>query len=865
LAFRDLDYQEKVLTAVDGWLHVLAEERARYDKVAGLLADDPDLGVDLPDYPAKAWERLRDEGRLSAGRTDLAYNPMVSADGRPVPNAVLKVPTGGGKTFLATATLARVLGAYLKRNTGFVLWIVPNEAIYSQTLRALRDRDHPYRQTLDRAAAGRVRIMEKGDPLDRADVDQQLCVMILMLPSANRSAKETLKMFQDRGDIHGFTPAEGDQAGHTALLKAISNLDVYDLDGGAAWPMIKDSLGNALRIIRPVMVIDEGHKAVSALAMQTLYGFNPALTLELTATPKDIIPTRRLPGRFANLLVEVTGRDLEREGMIKMPLNITPLSGDDWRATVRQALNRLDSLDQVAREHRANGGRYIRPILLVQVERTGQDQSDPQHIHANKVREWLLGSGLDEAEVALKTADVNDLAKPENIDLLSPACRVRVIITKAALQEGWDCPFAYVLCSLMASGNEAAMTQLVGRILRQPHATKTGVEDLDQAFVFTHHASTASVVEAIQKGLSGEGLSDLVQNVTLPEGSEAPTPTRRRIDRNPAFSMSAIHLPRVLWCVDSEPPRDLDVETDIHPLIDWSDFDCDAFAGGLPKNAAAADVQMVRVRTGEARGFLIEGGEHFTVSQPFDPAHAVRLLSDLVPNPWVAREIVGKVEAGLIANGFDAALIGKLEGFIVDELRRSLAGWRDARSKGIFMQELDAGHIQFRLRGDGTNWPMPSHVYSSAAPAPLLIDAMRPPEKSVFLPIFAADLNPDEARAAVYLDKASAVKWWHRNSVGGEGYALRGWRRGRVFVDFLFAAANGHERIVAMETKGDQLALNLDTAYKEDLLQMLSKAFKVDAASGASLPFEPVGDFNAAVVLFSNLDLELPKLIEPGA
>jgi type III restriction enzyme len=59
------------------------------------------------------------------------------------------------------------MGRYLDRNTGFVLWIVPNEAIYTQTLKHLKDRQHPYRQALDRAAAGRVRIMEKDRPARR--------------------------------------------------------------------------------------------------------------------------------------------------------------------------------------------------------------------------------------------------------------------------------------------------------------------------------------------------------------------------------------------------------------------------------------------------------------------------------------------------------------------------------------------------------------------------------------------------------------------------------------------------------------------------------------------------------------------------
>lgn len=41
-----------------------------------------------------------------------------------------------------------------------------------------------------------------------------------------------------------------------------------------------------------------------------------------------------------------------------------------------------------------------------------------QHIHADGVKEWLLQSGLDEAEVAIKTAEQNDLNQPENQDLL---------------------------------------------------------------------------------------------------------------------------------------------------------------------------------------------------------------------------------------------------------------------------------------------------------------------------------------------------------------------------------------------------------------------------------------------------------------
>ena len=583
--FRQLEYQDRALTTLDTYIEHLKAKRQEADEIAELAASNPHLAVPVPDFTEKAWEALRAEGRLPASRSGIPFSPRKDGCGHPVPNAVLKVPTGGGKTWLAVSGVSRIMGRYLDRNTGFVLWIVPNEAIYSQTLRHLKDRQHPYRQALDRAAAGRVRIMEKSDRLDARDVETNLCVMLLMLQSANRETQDSLKMVQDRGDVHGFFPPEGEQQAHRKALERTRNLAVY---GGMLFSMVKDSLGNALRIIRPVVVLDEGHRAISDLAFKTLYGFNPCFVLELTATPRDVQPRGgRKPreGRYANLLVEVTGRELDREGMIKMPLNLEPRQGTDWRATLAAALTKLNELDSQAARLRADTNRYIRPIMLAQVERTGEDQRESGHIHAEDVRDWLLTAGLDEAEIAIKTAERNDLNQPENQDLLSPTNRVRAIVTKQALQEGWDCPFAYVLCALAASSNRNAMTQLVGRILRQPGAMKTGVEALDECHVITHHAETASVVEVIQAGLEQDGLGDLVLQVAQ-ENTGGAGDGIRKINRRPVFASTEIYLPKVM-VLDGGQARELDYETDVLSRIDWRGFDPQNIAARIPENAQA--------------------------------------------------------------------------------------------------------------------------------------------------------------------------------------------------------------------------------------------------------------------------------------
>ena len=595
--FRQLEYQDRVLTTLDTYIDHLKAKKQESNEIAELAASKPHLAVPIPDFTEKAWEALREEGRLPEARAAVPFSPREDGCGRPIPNAVLKVPTGGGKTWLAVSGVSRIMGRYLDRNTGFVLWIVPNEAIYSQTLKHLKDRQHPYRQALDRAAAGRVRIMEKIARLDVRDVETNLCVMLLMLQSANRQTQDSLKMFQDRGDVHGFFPPEGEQQAHREALERTPNLAAY---GGMLFPMVKDSLGNALRIIRSVVVLDEGHRATPDLAFKTLYGFNPCFVLELTATPRDVQPRggqNPRDGRYANLLVEVTGRELDREGMIKMPLNLEPRQGTDWRTTLNAALTKLNALDSEAARLRADTNRHIRPIMLVQVERTGEDQRESGHIHAEDVRDWLLTAGFDEAEVAVKTAERNDLNQPENQDLLSPTNRVRAIVTKQALQEGWDCPFAYVLCALAASSNLNSMTQLVGRILRQPGAMKTGVEALDECHIITHHAGTAAVMEAIKAGLEQDGLGDLVLQVSQEDTGEA-RHGMRKIDRRPAFASTEIYLPKVM-VLDGGQVRELDYETEVLSRIDWRGFNPENVSARIPENAQAADAQLRRIRLTE--------------------------------------------------------------------------------------------------------------------------------------------------------------------------------------------------------------------------------------------------------------------------
>ena len=783
-----------------------------------------------------------------------------------MPNVVLKVPTGGGKTFLGVLGVSKVMGQYLSANTGFVLWIVPNEAIYRQTLRNFKDRQHPYRQTLDRVAAGRVKIMEKTTRLSSRDVEANLCVMLLMLQSANRKTKEWLRIFRDRGDVHGFTPPEGEEQAHRKLKNDIQNLETY---GGDIFLRVKDSLGNALRIIRPLVVLDEGHKAISDLAFETLYGFNPSFVVELTATPKDVKPRggkNPRKGRDANLLVEVTGRDLDREDMIKMPLTLNPCQGTDWRATLKVALTKLSDLQGHAKQLQADNNRYIRPILLVQVERTGKDQVKTGKIHSDEVKDWLLTTGFDESEIAIKTSEQNDLNKPENQDLLSSSNRIRVIITKQALQEGWDCPFAYILCALAASSDLNALTQLVGRILRQPNALKTGNEALDECYVVTHHAKTAEVVEAIKDGLENDGLGDLVLKIKQNDSSNSGNGLHR-IHRRDSLHSTEIYLPKVM-VVDGNEVRELNYEADVLSRINWQGYDPESIVRLIPKDFRPHDTQMQRITlTDDGELIRSEGIAPYSEDLVFDSVYTVQRILDIVPNPFLGREIVGRLLKGLYIRGFSGRRLGRMARLIVEKFHQELAKERDRKAEVLFKELVVDGHIQFRLRLDGRNWRMPRHIDAnlSIGNRHLTNEYGGPLERSLFTPLYKTEFNKEEREVAVYLDGETTLKWWHRN-VARKEYGLQGWKKGKVYPDFIFAVRveGTGQHIAAIETKGDHLD-NLDTDYKRELLHFLSSSYAWENSTPAG-ELELISDsgqtMHCELVLMSEWEEKLSGLID---
>jgi type III restriction enzyme len=783
------EYQQTTVERLREYLKALIVERNKARQIA-------ELGIDLKHkWDEAAWETVAPKE---------PYHARHTPGGGPVPNVCLKIPTGGGKTLLAVEAIDLLHSQYRMAQTGFVLWIVPTTQIYNQTLIALRDRGHPYRVRLNLASGDRALILEKNAVFTPDDVRDNLVVLLLMLPSANRQVKETLRIFKDRGGFESFFPREDDYQAHARLLQATPNLDTFDQGNGIAAATVKSSLGNTLRLLRPVIIMDEGHKAYGELAQSTLLGFNPAFILELSATP---------PAR-ANKLVKISGKDLLASDMIKLDINVYNRASGDWKDTLLASMAHRNRLEQIAADHEQNaGGPYIRPICLIQVERTGAKQRDAGLIHAEDAREFLLKNGVLPNQIAVKSSEKDEI---EKIDLLDPGCPIRYIVTKQALQEGWDCPFAYIL-TVLTNPRQAStsITQLVGRVLRQPYAKKTGIIELDESYVYCFRDKTGDVIRAVRAGLDAEGMADLAGRVVLSDGgvSRAEFAIRSQF----AHLAGNVYLPCfVVRDQATQNWREVGYEMDILSRIDWDAIDLSRF-DKLQLNPTRTE--DVRVAVG-LEGLADALRPTAAADMPLDLVLIARQVSDLVPSPWRAFEFAEAAVARL-RQRYSDGLIRRDLAYVIEQLKDVVLQHRIAQAKQVFNDLIQTNELRFILLSSCRQTAVPDKI-SAPATAPLIDERGQQPQLSLF-DYRADEFNEYERDVVLYLDRQNWVLAWARN-FAKIGYSIQGWKS-RVYPDFILFSGPEAEfgSVYVLETKGLYLKGNEDTAYKEELFAMCNE------------------------------------------
>ena len=394
------------------------------------------------------------------------------------PHVAIKVPTAGGKTFIACNAIHSIFSTYDSSRPKAVVWLVPWSNLLQQTANNLSDPTHPYRQKLNTLFNHSVEVYEKESLLQGANfnptsVSEQLNIFVFNFSSLriNSKKKDDRKIYQQNGALEAFRDTVVEQ-----------NLVLPDTDESA--------LINIIRSLNPLVIVDESHNAESDLSVEMLQNLNPSFVLDLTATPK----------KNSNIVSYVNAIELKKEHMVKLPVIVYNHSRKE--EVINSALHLQRQLEQLAIQESLEGGKKIRPIILFQAQSNikGSDNTTYQ-----KIKEKLIELKIPEEQIKIKVSGLDEL---KGIDLMDENCPVRYIITINALKEGWDCPFAYILASLADKSSAVEVEQILGRVLRQPYVLKHKEPLLNLSFVLTASAKFNETLDNIVKGLQDAGFSN---------------------------------------------------------------------------------------------------------------------------------------------------------------------------------------------------------------------------------------------------------------------------------------------------------------------------------------------------------------------
>jgi type III restriction enzyme len=412
-----------------------------------------------------------------------------------LPYVCARVPTGGGKTVIAAHAVSVACRAFLEVERTLVLWLAPSGQIVDQTLKALRDRRHPYRAALDAAFKGCVTVLSTEEALSvkPGTLDADTTIIVATMQTFRVTKEEGRLVYRGNGELmdHFFnlTPAQ------LALLEQTDPDGNPVVEGGT----VAKSLANVFRLRMPLVIVDEAHNARSSLSHEMLQRFNPSGILEFTATPAahTLTGSGTLRKAGSNVLYSVSAAELKAAEMIKMPIRL--VARVDPHEAISSAMTKREELERLAGEDERASGEYIRPIVLFQAQSRseGEERLTPDVLKAMLIRDF----GIAEAEVAIRTGELDEL--PE--DPLSRTCQLKYVITVSALREGWDCPFAYVLCSVANLSATGAVEQLLGRVLRMPYAKARKTPELNEAYAYVTSSNFVLAATSIKDALVESG------------------------------------------------------------------------------------------------------------------------------------------------------------------------------------------------------------------------------------------------------------------------------------------------------------------------------------------------------------------------
>jgi len=733
----------------------------------GRLLERTKMGLKI--YQQKAIEQLKEYLELvkTKGPNDAFYNlkkEIYHETFNEVPFVCIKIPTGGGKTLVGCHSVIEIMSNFLqeKRDKGIVVWFTPNDAIKSQTLKKFKDPTDIHRKELNEYFGKDVKIFSNEEALSikKHEVEDNLCIIIASLDAFRKEElkKPKYKVYQDNG----------------ALLEHFQNLEneegLRKNEGAVIY-----SLENVIRLARPLVIVDEGHRTKTSISETTIKELNPEFILEFTATPKE----------GSNILVDTSPSDLKEENMIKIPIVLE--SHKDWSAVIDKGIEEREHLEDIAKKNKEK----IRPIALIQAE---PDRKDEKDITVEKVKEYLINKKINPEEIAIKTSKQNDI---EGIDLQSKNCKIRYIITIAALAEGWDCSYAYVLISVSNIGSKIAVEQIIGRVIRMPFAEKRKHNDLNMCYVFASAPNFSDAADKIIKGLKENGYTGKEYVKLIDKDQEKEEFAEKKFEENisiPIFSFDNKELSFREDLIGENFPlskQDYKIDFDFLDKDAKGIIDLDENRKWIPKRIRQAKLT-----------------QYFKNKKSISEEDLIMMIDEKLRFPMISKNERSKYIRNVIdcLIKIDKKTLYELYLYmplLLDEIKKKIKAILEDHAKKTFNKYIKEGKISIS-------------TFDSFPDKIQIGDRIeRDYNKSYYDKL--EKLNKEEKSFVDDLDlEGENIRFWIRcREKKDDSFALQGWEDRKFYPDFV--AITNKSNVLAFEWKGEHLEDNKDSEYKKEL------------------------------------------------
>ena len=797
-----------------------------------------------------------DEARISGakeafykikGNSNTPYHAIHGLED--IPYVCLRLPTGGGKTFLSAHSIKLAAQHYVDKDFPMVLWLTPTSAIKEQTIETLKNPTHPNREVLDAAFNGNVAIFDIDDftNIRPSDIANKTCVFVSTVQSFNVKNTDIRNIYADNENLEPHFVSIP-----TQFQESLEKVEAGKADAGR----VKNSFANLLHIHEPIIIVDEAHKAVTDLNREIMNRLNPSCILEFTATPNE---------KESNVLYRVSAVELKAEEMIKLPIMLTETQ--TWQQSLTEACLMQNKLAQTAKLEKE----YIRPIVLIQAENKGQETTE------DKVRQYLIeNEHIASERIAIATGDEKGL---DGINILDPKCPIDFVITKQALREGWDCPFAYIFCSVAQTRSLTAVEQFLGRILRMPYAKKRAQADLNKAYAYVSSACWTNAVAKLKDSLVEMGFDEQ-------ESTEFLRPEPKKLGLQTTFKATKLDTSTLT----EEDKKELSIETHVDGSVtmqikqDISPVLRDKVAKLLPKQEQIAFFTTCGFMEKKEPSFS-EKGAKFSVPQlclfTEDSWNVIQDREFYLPNGWKlldfpaeltpadfsishsgkvfeididGKRVTERIASNLFLRNVEDAeaawtnlelsrwldreipQIDIPQPVLLEFLRRVVdhltvqrqmninalvrtkfllakainqkidAYRKQAYKKGYQEQLFDLGTVETKMEY--------SFEFGPTYPANLKYEGSIRFNKHYYS--FEGQMNDEEAQCAQFLDALPQVKYWVRNIERYPAYSFSlPTSTDRFYPDFVALLNDG--RLLAVEYKGEHLISADDAKEKENI------------------------------------------------